>query len=70
MADPVPTGSDVAAGTYRCTGCGYPLQVGSSEHLSPCPSCHSRFWDALTDGDSPPDPVQHRRDGLSPYDAG
>jgi hypothetical protein len=24
MANPVPAGSDVSAGTYRCTQCGYP----------------------------------------------
>ncbi len=22
MAEPVPTGSDISAGTYRCTNCG------------------------------------------------
>lgn len=30
MADPVPAGSDVSAGTYRCTKCGYDLDVGST----------------------------------------
>ena len=39
MADPVPAGSDVSAGSYSCTQCNYELQVGSTEHLPPCPSC-------------------------------
>ena len=66
MADPVPTGSDVSTGTYRCTGCGYPLEVGPSKHLSPCPTCHSRFWDKLTDSDSA---VDRRDNGERPYTA-
>jgi predicted nucleic acid-binding Zn-ribbon protein len=70
MVDPVPTGSDVAAGTYRCTGCGYPLQVGSSKHLSPCPSCRNRSWDKLTDSDPSQDPFHPRRDNPTAYDAG
>ena len=28
MADPVPAGSDVSAGTYKCTSCGNELSVG------------------------------------------
>jgi hypothetical protein len=27
MAEPVPAGSDVSAGTYKCTNCGNELQV-------------------------------------------
>ena len=27
MAEPVPTGSDVSAGTYRCTNCGESIDV-------------------------------------------
>ena len=38
MANPVPAGSDVSAGTYTCTDCGYSLGVGSTEHLPPCPN--------------------------------
>jgi hypothetical protein len=30
MANPSPAGSDVSTGTYRCTNCGYELQVGST----------------------------------------
>ncbi|MET1006031.1 MAG: hypothetical protein ABWX96_10805 [Propionibacteriaceae bacterium] len=51
MVDPVPTGSEASAGTYRCTSCGYPLEVGSMKPLSPCPSCHNRFWERLVDRD-------------------
>jgi hypothetical protein len=39
MADPVPVGSDVSAGTYRCTNCDYKLDVDSTRHLPPGPSC-------------------------------
>jgi hypothetical protein len=41
MAEPVPAGSDVSAGTYKCTNCGYELQVGSTDNLPPCPSCQN-----------------------------
>jgi hypothetical protein len=33
MANPVPAGSDVSAGTYRCTACGYELEVSSTKSL-------------------------------------
>src|SRR5215204_5356318 len=39
MANPIPTGSDVRAGTYKCTNCGYDLDVQSVDSLPPCPSC-------------------------------
>jgi len=39
MAEPVPAGSDVSSGTYSCTQCGYELDVSSTKHLPPCPSC-------------------------------
>ena len=39
MANPVPAGSDVSAGTYKCTDCGNELSVGSTNHLPPCPEC-------------------------------
>jgi DNA-directed RNA polymerase subunit RPC12/RpoP len=38
MADPVPAGSDVSSGTYKCANCGYELQVGSTKNLPPCQS--------------------------------
>src|SRR3954452_23217928 len=35
MAEPVPAGSDVSAGTYKCTNCGYELQTGSTGTCHP-----------------------------------
>ena len=35
MADPVPAGSDVSAGTYKCANCGYELQVDSTDDPYP-----------------------------------
>lgn len=43
MAEPVPAGSDVSAGTYRCTQCGYRLEVDSTPHLPPCPELRQRL---------------------------
>ena len=31
MAEPVPAGSDVSAGTYQCTNCGNTIDVGSTD---------------------------------------
>jgi rubrerythrin len=56
MANPVPAGSDVSAGTYRCTNCGYELQVGSTNNLPPCPSCSNGHYETLSGGDSKDDP--------------
>jgi hypothetical protein len=42
MADPAPVGSDVSAGTYRRTNCGYELGVRSMQSLPPCPKCDGR----------------------------
>lgn len=56
MAQPAPAGSDVSAGTYACTACGYELSVASTTHLPPCPRCENGEWDARTGGDSVDDP--------------
>ncbi|WP_369293450.1 hypothetical protein [Nocardioides sp.] len=56
MADPVPAGSDVSAGTYRCTQCGYELDVSSTQHLPPCSSCANGSWQTVSGGDSVEDP--------------
>jgi predicted nucleic acid-binding Zn-ribbon protein len=56
MAEPVPTGSDVSAGTYRCATCSYELEVGSTRSLPPCPSCGNGKWHTVTGGDSADDP--------------
>jgi hypothetical protein len=55
-ANPVPAGSDVSAGTYKCTNCGYELEVGSTKNLPPCPSCHNGQYQTLSGGDSKDDP--------------
>ena len=60
MADPVPAGSDVSSGTYKCSNCGYKLDVGSSRHLPPCPSCGNGNYETLSGGDSKDDPYPDR----------
>jgi lipopolysaccharide biosynthesis regulator YciM len=60
MANPVPAGSDVSAGTYRCMNCGYELKVGSTDHLPPCPSCANGTYETVTGGDSSDDPYPNR----------
>ena len=52
MANPVSAGSDVSSGTYRCTNCGYELQLGSTKHLPPCPSCGNAEYETIRGGDS------------------
>jgi Zn finger protein HypA/HybF involved in hydrogenase expression len=60
MADPVPAGSDVSAGSYECTNCDYHLDVQSARHLPPCPSCGNSRWRTLSGGDSVDDPYPDR----------
>ena len=56
MAEPVPAGSDVSAGTYKCTNCDNEVQVGSTTHLPPCPSCGNGEYQTISGGDSAADP--------------
>jgi len=56
MAEPVPAGSDVSAGTYRCTNCGNSIDVSSTQSLPPCPSCNNSEWETVSGGDSNQDP--------------
>jgi Zn finger protein HypA/HybF involved in hydrogenase expression len=60
MANPVPAGSDVSAGTYRCTNCGDEIQVNSQTHIPPCPSCGGGEWTTVSGGDSVHDPYPDR----------
>jgi hypothetical protein len=60
MANPVPAGSDVSAGTYRCTQCGNEVEVGSTKHLPPYPSCGNGRYDTVSGGDSVDDPYPNR----------
>ena len=53
MAEPVPAGSDVSAGTYSCTSCHYKLDLDSTRHLPPCPRCGNGKWHTVTGGDPP-----------------
>lgn len=61
MAEPVPSGSDVSAGTYKCTNCGQTIDVGSVDSLPPCPSCNNAQWQTLNGGDSVDDPYPDKR---------
>jgi hypothetical protein len=54
--EPIPTGSDVSAGSYQCTDCGYEIKVRSVKSLPPCPQCNNNSWDAVTGGDAAADP--------------
>jgi predicted nucleic acid-binding Zn-ribbon protein len=56
MAEPVPTGIDVSAGTYRCTNCGEEITTGSVKSLPPCPNCNNTSWETVSGGDSTEDP--------------
>jgi predicted nucleic acid-binding Zn-ribbon protein len=60
MANPVPVGSDVPSGTYRCTNCGNEMDVASTKSLSPCPSCGNGMWELRSGGDSVNDPYPDR----------
>ena len=57
MTNPAPIGSDVSAGTYRCTNCGNEIQVQSVQSLPPCPSGEGpNHWEVVSGADSAQDP--------------
>jgi predicted nucleic acid-binding Zn-ribbon protein len=56
VANPVPAGSDVSSGTYECTNCSKRIDVGSTKHLPPCPSCGNGMWNTVSGGDAADDP--------------
>ena len=56
MAEPIPAGSDVSAGTYRCTNCGNEIEVQSTQSLPPCPECSNGEWSSQSGGDAADDP--------------
>jgi predicted nucleic acid-binding Zn-ribbon protein len=60
VAEPVPAGSDVSAGSYVCTNCGYRIDVQSTKHLPPCASCGNGQWSTVSGGDSIDDPYPGR----------
>jgi predicted RNA-binding Zn-ribbon protein involved in translation (DUF1610 family) len=55
-AEPIPSGNDVSAGTYRCTECGKEIKAGSVKSLPPCPQCSNNSWEATSGGDASGDP--------------
>lgn len=61
MAQTVPAGSDVSAGTYRCGNCGYELGVRSVQSLPPCPSCAASDWRVVSGRDAADDPYPGRK---------
>jgi Zn finger protein HypA/HybF involved in hydrogenase expression len=62
MANPAPVGSDVSAGTYKCTNCGYELTVQSVESMPPCPKCEGpQNWEPVSGGDSSKDPYPNQK---------
>jgi hypothetical protein len=50
----------VSSGTDKCTNSGYELQVGSTKHLPPCPSCKNGEYYTVTRGDAQDDPYPDR----------
>ena len=56
QGEPIPSGSDVSAGRYRCTECGNEITVGSVKSLPPCGKCNNNSWYAITGGDAVADP--------------
>ena len=64
MAEPVPSGSDVSAGTCQCTECGNTIDVQSTDHLPPCPNCGNGQWNTVSGGDSAQDPYPNNQAGV------
>jgi predicted Zn-ribbon and HTH transcriptional regulator len=60
IAESVAVGSDVSAGAYRCSDCGYRLEVSSTQTLSPCPRCDNGALHPASGGDSVRDPYPDR----------
>jgi Zn finger protein HypA/HybF involved in hydrogenase expression len=55
--DYVPSGSDVSAGTFKCTNCGYKISIQSKTSLPPCPKCKNGSWKVCIGvGDAGSDP--------------
>ena len=60
MAEPIPAGSDVSSGTYRCTNCGNEITMSSQSSIPPCQSCNNGEWETVRGGDSAGDPYPDR----------
>jgi hypothetical protein len=62
MANPTPIGSDVSAGTYRCTNCSFELETNSVLSLPPCPNCSGpQEWEPVSGKDSVDDSYPDRQ---------
>jgi hypothetical protein len=61
VANPVPAGSDVSAGTYKCSNCVYELRVTSTTHLPPCAESGDGEYETLSGGDAAADPYPDAR---------
>jgi hypothetical protein len=44
----------------QCTSCGYSLDVGSTQHLPPCPQCGNGQCNTKSGGDAAEDPYPDR----------
>jgi hypothetical protein len=65
MADPVPpAGSDVSAGTYRCTVAVVRLSVASTKSLPSCPDCKRLVAHGDRSGTAPVTPQARSKSGL------
>ena len=60
MSEPVSTGSDVSAGTYRCIECGEELTMQSEKSLPPCPNCNGTTFETVRGADSAQDPYPNQ----------
>jgi hypothetical protein len=61
MANPVPAGSDVSAGTYQCTNCGNEIvdEIADAHPAVPAMPRHGE-WETVSGGDSVHDPYPDR----------
>jgi hypothetical protein len=60
VANPVPAGSDVSSGTYRCTNVTTRSRWSRGVTSPPCPSCGNGEWNTVRGGDSVNDPYPDR----------
>jgi len=66
MAECIPYGSNVSAGTFKCADCGYTEGFQSVTSLPPCPKLDEmehvkRCWYAFSGkGDAPEDPYPNQ----------
>jgi hypothetical protein len=65
MASLATVGREVAAGTFRCTSCGYTITSRSVRQLPMCLSCGGpNEWEALAAGGNTRSPYHNLSSGL------